>query len=102
MREPRLYDTYFWETQSREFRRTNPFCKFCELRGETCQAEVVDHIIPHRGDKALFFDLSNWQSLCAHCHNSAKKQVESRGYHDQMDWRGLPIDPNHPFNRVRS
>lgn len=27
-------------------------------------ARVVDHITPHRGDVALFWDESNWQALC--------------------------------------
>ena len=30
---------------------------------------VVDHIRPHRGDPILFWDESNWQSLCKACHD---------------------------------
>ena len=30
---------------------------------------VVDHLVPHRGDRLLFWDASNWQSLCESCHN---------------------------------
>lgn len=37
---------------------------------------VVDHIIAHRGDDGLFWDRSNWQPLCAHCHNRHKQRVE--------------------------
>jgi 5-methylcytosine-specific restriction protein A len=33
-------------------------------------ATVVDHVIPHKGDKALFWDESNWQPMCAPCHSS--------------------------------
>ncbi|WP_374274450.1 HNH endonuclease signature motif containing protein [Brevundimonas sp.] len=98
--------------QAREYRRLysrnrkaraaflarHPFCRFCESRGVTTDAEVVDHIQPHRGDEALFFDPDNWQALCAPCHDRFKAQVESRGWHDMTDWAGLPIDPNHPFN----
>ena len=32
-------------------------------------ATVVDHIIPHRGDKRLFWDEKNWQPLCKDCHD---------------------------------
>lgn len=32
-------------------------------------ASVVDHVIPHRGDKALFWDSDNWQPLCKPCHD---------------------------------
>nr|WP_307877464.1 MULTISPECIES: HNH endonuclease [unclassified Rhizobium] len=39
-------------------------------------ASVVDHIIPHRGDQALFWHHANWQPLCAPCHNSVKQRQE--------------------------
>lgn len=62
-------------------------------------AEVVDHIQPHKGDTDLFHDPDNWQALCKQCHDSLKKQIESRGYHNCDDASGFPSDPNHPFNR---
>lgn len=34
------------------------------------RATVVDHIKPHRGDKALFWDEHNWQPLCKKCHDT--------------------------------
>ncbi|MGM9590559.1 MAG: HNH endonuclease signature motif containing protein, partial [Faecousia sp.] len=37
--------------------------------GRLTPATVVDHIIPHRGDRKLFWDESNWQPLCKDCHN---------------------------------
>ena len=36
------------------------------------KANVVDHIVPQRGDKKLFWDKNNWQALCKVCHD--KKQ----------------------------
>jgi 5-methylcytosine-specific restriction endonuclease McrA len=42
---------------------------------------VVDHIIPHKGDKALFWDEKNWQPLCKYCHDSIKAKEEiKQGY----------------------
>lgn len=41
------------------------------------KAEVVDHIVPHRGDEKLFWDESNWQALCKRCHDS-KTMTEDR------------------------
>lgn len=41
-------------------------------------ASVVDHKVPHRGDERLFWDRSNWQSLCA-THHSSEKQREEQG-----------------------
>jgi 5-methylcytosine-specific restriction protein A len=42
-------------------------------------ANEVDHIKPHKGDMALFWDSSNWQSLCKPCH-SAKTATEDGGF----------------------
>ncbi|WP_314945899.1 hypothetical protein [Bradyrhizobium cosmicum] len=39
-------------------------------------AVVVDHVKPHRGDRALFWDKRNWQPLCTHHHNSTKQSLE--------------------------
>lgn len=41
------------------------------------KAEVVDHIVPHRGDGKLFWDEGNWQALCKNCHDS-KTMTEDR------------------------
>jgi 5-methylcytosine-specific restriction protein A len=40
-------------------------------------AEVVDHKIAHRGDQALFWDQSNWQSMSKICHD--KKTAREDG-----------------------
>ncbi len=48
----------------------NPLCVTCLALGKTTAAWVVDHIIPHKGDTALFWDSdNNWQSLCETHHN---------------------------------
>ncbi|WP_323784771.1 HNH endonuclease signature motif containing protein [Thalassovita sp.] len=39
-------------------------------------ATVVDHIKAHRGDERLFWDRTNWQPLCAPCHNRHKQRQE--------------------------
>lgn len=39
-------------------------------------ADVVDHKVAHRGDMALFWDRSNWQSLDASHHNANKQRQE--------------------------
>ena len=50
----------------------------CAKEGRTVAAQVVDHIVPHRGDPALFWDRTNWQGLCK-SHHSRDKQAEERG-----------------------
>jgi len=32
-------------------------------------ASVVDHVVPHQRDMALFWDSDNWQGLCKACHD---------------------------------
>lgn len=43
-----------------------------------CMATVVDHIMPHRGDMNLFWQHSNHQPLCKHCHDSVKQKQEKQ------------------------
>ena len=45
--------------------------------GRYVKATDVDHIVPHRGDKKLFWDESNWQALC-HRHHSIKTRNEDQ------------------------
>lgn len=37
---------------------------------------VADHIIPHRGDEAKFWDEGNLQCLCKTCHDRDKQRAE--------------------------
>ena len=78
----------------------HPLCKFCLERGIVTAANVVDRVTPHRGDWNAFV-LGELQSLCEPCHNSAKRQIELRGYRCDVGIDGYPIDPNHPLNRAR-
>lgn len=70
---------YRWQKARATYLSRHPLCKMCEGRGRVTAATIVDHIIPHRGDQALFWDTSNWQSLCKPCHDSVKQAEERRG-----------------------
>ncbi|UVC10187.1 HNH endonuclease [Rhizobium sp. TH2] len=48
----------------------------CAMLGCGKPARVVDHRIPHRGDDRLFWDRTNWQSLCTPCHSRVKQRQE--------------------------
>lgn len=51
-------------------------CRRCgRIEADTSQL-VADHIDPHRGDRAKFWDADNLQCLCAPCHNGAKQAEE--------------------------
>ena len=66
--ESRGYDAR-WRKARTAFLQRNPLCNECMKRGKITPATVVDHIIPHRGDRKLFWDESNWQPLCKSCHD---------------------------------
>ena len=78
---------------------THPLCSFCSRFGLTVAAEVVDHIDPHRGDPAKFWDRGNLQTLCSSCHNSQKQRMEKGGPMLGCDVSGWPVDPNHAWNK---
>jgi 5-methylcytosine-specific restriction enzyme A len=68
---------YKWQQAREGYLAKHPLCAYCEREGRVTAATVVDHIEPHRGDMTLFWDSSNWQSLCKTCHDSVKKREES-------------------------
>ncbi|WP_417291719.1 HNH endonuclease signature motif containing protein [Cupriavidus pampae] len=92
----RGYD-YRWQKARAAYLRLHPYCIYCmrdasirstsvaEVIVECAErglpvpyGNVVDHIEAHRGDKALFWDESNWQTLCR-THHSGQKQREEAG-----------------------
>jgi len=69
-----------WQKESKAYLAL-PENRFC-VCGCGNQANVVDHIIPHRGDYQLFWDRSNWQPMFSHCHNTKKQRSERRGLYE--------------------
>lgn len=59
-----------WAKARKFYLMHHPLCAECERNGRPRGALVVDHIVPHKGDKKLFWDSTNWQSLCVSCHAS--------------------------------
>ena len=64
----RGYDNRWREARNR-FLRQHPLCAECLSENRITPATVVDHIVPHRGDKKLFWNQENWQPLCKDCHD---------------------------------
>ena len=69
----------------------NVLCRFCERQGRVTPATVVDHIEPHKGDWALFWDRGNWQPLCKRCHDGTK-QAQEKGGKAAIGVDGWPIE----------
>ncbi|MCI5096646.1 MAG: HNH endonuclease [Rhodobacteraceae bacterium] len=76
-----LYADQNWIRASKAFLRRNPLCHDCAELGAVEPATEVDHIQPHRGDVRLFWDRSNWQSLCKPCHSrkTAREVLHTKG-----------------------
>lgn len=64
-----------WQRARLRHLQREPLCRAHQARGQTVAATEVDHIVPHHGDPTLFWDETNWQSLCKSCH-SAKTATE--------------------------
>ena len=58
-----------WQRARKGWLAKHPLCVKHEQKGEVVAASVVDHIKPHKGDMTLFWDSTNWQSLCKPCHD---------------------------------
>lgn len=69
-----------WARRARKFRDEYPLCGMrpgrqapvmsaCYDARRVTLGTLVDHVVPHRGNRDLFWDaLGNWQTLCAACH----------------------------------
>ena len=83
-----------WQKLTHGWLLQYPLCVLCLARGRVNQGAneqrsdrqrnlVVDHIVPHRGDSALFWDQDNWQTLCRMpCHDRDKRRSEGAS----RDW----------------
>lgn len=74
---------YKWQKARAGYLKKHPLCRHHEARGLIVLAKVVDHIIDHKGDDALFWDSNNWQPLCVICHNiKTASEQNQRGGND--------------------
>lgn len=72
-----LYYTPRWRKERAQHLAREPYCRMCARARRQTKATTVDHIKPHRGDVILFWDQSNWQSLCSVHHLSVKQRMEA-------------------------
>ena len=68
-----------WQRARLAYLAKHPLCRMCEAQGKVTAANVVDHIVDHRGDMKLFWDSEgNWQPLCTP-HHAEKTASEGIG-----------------------
>lgn len=60
-----LYRSYRWKQLRAKIIKAHPFCSVCSSTDNLS----VHHIVPPKGDEALFFDENNLVVLCMKCHN---------------------------------
>jgi 5-methylcytosine-specific restriction protein A len=63
---------YTWQKVSKAFLKAHPLCQCDECQEGKLRlkvSQVVDHIIPHRGDMNLFWNRKNWQAMAKECHD---------------------------------
>lgn len=58
------------------FERDGFRCRLCGRVEGRSPMLVCDHIEPHKGDRAKFFNPKNLQTLCKPCHDSEKQRQE--------------------------
>ena len=83
-----------WDRERKRYLAAHSCCRRC---GEP--ATVVDHITPHRGNRALFWDRANWQPLCTTCHSRNKQALErglSRTFADREGTGGGSLAHDEP------
>lgn len=67
-----------WRSARELYLADEPLCRNCMLQNIITGADVVDHIIPHRGDHELFWDQTNWQPLCYSCHSIKTTTIDNK------------------------
>lgn len=88
-----------WQKYRERYLREHPLCVMHQQQGRAVVSEVVDHIVPHKGDHKLFWDPKNHQALCKQCHDRHKQRQEKSGAVIGCGLDGVPIDPGHHWRR---
>lgn len=81
-----------WDREAAAFKRLNPLCLGCSAIGRVTPTEVVDHVTPHRGDMAVFWDRAGWQPACRWHHDVVKQQLEARWARGELVAGDLRLD----------
>lgn len=70
------YSRKAWKQRRQDQFQREPLCRMCPDQSKQV-ATIADHIVPHRGDYALFW-FGELQSLCKSCHDTKKQRAEKR------------------------
>lgn len=93
------YDLAPWRRARKLQLLHQPKCERHLARGKLVFATIVNHRIPHRGNRDLFLDPDNLESVCKDCHDGVIQKEEKRGHAIGTSADGRPVDKNHPWNQ---
>jgi 5-methylcytosine-specific restriction protein A len=73
--------TTAWDKARAGFLAKHTRCECPAHRGkpDAPPSDTLDHIIPHKGDKTLFWDRKNWQAMAASCHSTKTGRYDRPG-----------------------
>lgn len=78
----RGYD-HHWDKAAKAHLDEHPLCAYCAAgafgQAATTEAVLVDHFVPHRGNREIFWFRPWWVSSCTPCHSGPKQALEARG-----------------------
>lgn len=95
-----LLDGKRWRAVRAKHLRKEPLCVNCLKRNIETKATDVDHKIPKRETTMeMWYEPTNLQSYCKHCHDTSKFEEENFGYSTDIGADGFPIDTRHPVNK---
>lgn len=99
MNDPRYHSSRWRRLRIMQL-KAYPQCFYCAQLGRLTLATTVDHIVPvHRGGD--FWALENLRSACESCNYSKRDRLEEDFVAKGCDVNGLPLSPNHPWNKER-
>ena len=81
-----------WRKRRDRFLDKHPLCVMCSQVKRVTPANVVDHVVAHKGDPVLFWNEGNWQALCSMHHSSHKQRAEHGNAVVECGGDGYPID----------
>lgn len=70
-----------WDKAAKGHLEKNPLCVYCAMGAwgdalRSTPSTLVDHLIPHRGDQAIFWNRRDWIASCDDCHVGPKQRTE--------------------------
>jgi 5-methylcytosine-specific restriction protein A len=98
------YTTQRWQRLRKQKLQDRPLCELCLKIGRVEPAAAVDHLVAIKAGGEPYPPLYALMSLCTSCHNTKTRVVEQLGREFAVrgcDVNGMPLDPNHPWNRER-